>query len=138
VENTPTIRIRAIRVYRDIEERFLNWLFEAYLPLYVAIPGIEEVDWYQRVKENPQYNKTLMISHYPNRKAQVELRNDQRWKDVQKDWAASWSKGYETYWFPAYEQTAIFKKEMKEPLDPEKSPIIHLEGYVLSDPEQDI
>jgi len=142
MENRPVIRLWARRIQPEYEKRFLNWHFEAYAPLMVTIPGIEKSDFYNVVKENPEYNKTLQITHYVNRRAQVEIRSDQRFIDIQKDWATTWGNRVETVWFVAYEQIASFKKDPTSPggnsvSEAEKSPVIHMEGYDFSNPEQE-
>jgi len=142
MENIPVIRILAQRIQPDYEERFLNWALEAYCPLQITIPGNEEIDLYQLVRENPQYTKGLYIYHYANRRTPVEIRSDQRWKDITKDIETTWASRAETVWFPAYEQIASFKKESTNPggnsvSEGKKLPVIHLEGYTFLNSEQE-
>jgi len=142
MENAPTIRIRTIRFKHEYEERYRNWLLEAYFPLLITIPGIEELDYYQTVKKNPIYAKNLSIFHYANQRTAVEIRSDQRWKDITKD-AETWGGRIETVWMPAYQQITIIKKDLtnqiRNPIsEADKSMIIHMEGYAFSNPEQEI
>jgi hypothetical protein len=142
MESAPTIRINARRVQPEYEEKFFNWSLEAYYPLLITIPEIEEVDFYHIVKENPQYVKTFSINHYKNRSDQMKFRRDQRFRDVQKDLEATFGNRSEEVWFVAYEQIASFKNGSttiagKRIFEVENAPIMHLEGYAFSVPEQE-
>jgi hypothetical protein len=137
MENRPVVRILAHNVQPEYEERFLGWHSEVYAPLLVSIPGCEEIDIYHIVKNNPPYTKNLFLCHYTNRRAPVEIRNNQKWKDIDKD-SETWRSRAETVWWVGYEQ---IERLQKDPVKREgysvsetgNFPVIHLEGYLFSD-----
>ncbi len=142
MENAPVIRIMAHRVQPEYEEKYHNWSFEAYFPLFITIPGVEEIDYYNIVKENPQYNKTCIINHYENRSGQLKPRRDQRFLDIQKDQETTFGSRSDTVWFAAFQQIINFKKDSTTVtgnaiFEAENAPVIHLEGYAFSNPEQE-
>jgi hypothetical protein len=142
MENAPIIRITARRIQPEYEERFLNWSLGAYHPLLITVPGFEQIDDYRIVKENPQYTKTLTLFHYRNRAEQLKPRGDQRFLDVQKDTEITWASRSELIWMSSYQEISIFKEnsvtaEKKALSKDENAPVIHLEGYAFSNPEQE-
>jgi hypothetical protein len=143
MDNISVIRIQGIKIQREVEERVLKWRLEVYFPLLITIPGYEEIHWYQRIKGGPEYPKNLAIFHYTNRRSPVEVRSDQKWKDIQKDAETTWgSSRFENTWFPAYEQISSFNKDLTNQsrslvTETEKPLIIHLEGYAFSNLEQE-
>jgi hypothetical protein len=142
MENAPVIRIQTVRVRREFEERVNNWRLEAYFPLYITIPGIEEINWYQKITNTPQYHKNLAIFQYKNRNAPSSFRNDQRYKDVIKDLGTTWTGRFKVDWFAIYEQLASYSRSVsslgENPSELSAGhPLIHLEGYVLSPQEQE-
>lgn len=140
MENKPVVRIWAKRFQPEYEQRYLKWQSEVYCPLYITLPGIEELDDYRIVKENPQYTRTLLLAHYENRDAPLQFRGLPLYKDIGKDYA-TWAGRSETVWFAAYEQIASFKKDAidaeKNPVPGELSTVIQLEGYTFTNEEQE-
>jgi hypothetical protein len=87
MENAPVIRIVARRYQPEYEERGFKWFLEAYAPLFITVPGYEEIEHYHIFRENPQYNKNLTIYHFENWSEQLKTRSDRRVIDIQKDTA---------------------------------------------------
>ena len=142
MENAPVIRIVARRFQPEYEERQLKWFLEAYAPLFITVPGYEEIEHYHIFKENPQYNKNLTIYHFENWSQQLKTRSDQRVKDISKDVETTWASRSETVWYVHYAQIASFKKDLTNPggnsvPESKNSRIIHLEGYTFPNPEQE-
>jgi hypothetical protein len=142
MEDAPTIRIISRRLQPEYDEKYHQWLLGAYYPLLINVPGFEQIAHYRIVKENPQYNRQLGIFHYKNREDQLKPRSDQRLIDVQKDAETTFGGRYELLWFVAYQQIANYKRDTpktatNEMPEVEDSPVIHLEGYYFSNPEQE-
>jgi hypothetical protein len=141
MENRPTIRIRTSRVQSEYEDRFNNWIIEAYHPLLITVPGYTGFDDYKIVKENPQYERYLSINYYENRMEQIKIRNNQKVIDVTRD-LNTWGNRAEMTWYPAYELMMNFRKEEKDLAENgllriEKAPIMHIEGYSLSPDDEE-
>ena len=66
IENLSAIMLRGRNVPPDLREKFYNWMFEAYIPILLTIPGLEAVEHYHIFKENPLYPGLLGIYHYQN------------------------------------------------------------------------
>jgi hypothetical protein len=142
VENRPTIRISAIRVQPEYEDRYYKWFLEVYAPLLVNVPGVKGWDFYQILKENPQYPRRIFIPSYANRTEQVSIRNNPILIDVTQDLATTWASRSESIWYPCYELIDDFKNqairsEQSALSDIEIAPVIHLEGYSLTAEEKE-
>jgi hypothetical protein len=142
MENTPTIRIQAIRVQSEYQERIRNWTMEVYYPLMMTVPGMIGVDYYQIVKENPQYLRTLSINYYANRAAMLGVRSDPKARDVLRDTNTTWASRSEMVWWVAYQLIRNFRNEEANSresavMNVENAPIMHIEDYALSKDDQE-
>lgn len=136
MESRPTIRIGATRVQPEYEERYHKWYLEVYAPLLIKVPGAQGADYYQIVKENPQYPRRLFINSYANRMEQVKVRSNAIVIDVQRDIIATWTSRSESIWYPSYELIKNFRNQEARSgesalLKVENAPIMHMEGYSL-------
>jgi hypothetical protein len=137
-----SIRIIARRVQPEYEERYLKWTLEVYYPLLITIPEFEEISFYQTIRKNPEYANCLSILQYPDLDAQLKVRTNKKYLDIAKDLEAVWVSRMENVWFAPYEQTMSFNKEDDNPgakpfSESTNLPLIHLEGYSLSNEEQE-
>ena len=142
MDDTPLIRILAINIQPEYEERYGNWVKEAYYPLLITVPGYKGFDYCQIVRENPQYTKILAIQHHANRSDMLKVRSDPKLIDVFRDMITTWTSRSEVIWFAPYQLMRSFKTEGVDlrgdtTLKAESAPIIHIEGYAISPEEEE-
>ena len=136
MESRPTIRIQALRTQPEYRERLRNWALEVYYPLIITIPEYQGIDYFQTVKENPQYERTYTVFYYANRTDMIKARSNPKAIDISKD-VATWVGRSEVIWFAAYELVRNFRNEETGSGGTfipkvENVSLIQLEGYSLS------
>ena len=136
MQSRPTIRIGAVRVQPEYEERYYKWFLEVYTPLLIKVPGVQGWDFYQILKENPQYPRRIFIPSYASRTEQVSIRGNPILIDVTRDINTTWSSRSESIWYPCYELIKNFRNKDGSSggtasLKVENAPIMHMEGYSL-------
>jgi hypothetical protein len=136
MENAPVTFFRGRNVPDDLRERYQNWMFEAYIPILLKIPGLEAVEYYRIVKENPLYPPLLGLYHYNYSllPAGISRMDSPDWQAVMEDQAKTFSR-VEQFWSQHY----ILRRRFHQPTQPltgdmpsRDAPIIHLEAFKLS------
>jgi hypothetical protein len=135
--NAPITFFRGHNVPPDLREQFKNWRFEAYIPILLKIPGLERVEYYQIIKENPLYPYFLGIFHYSELPDRLKRSDSPDWHAVMEDQAKTFSR-VEPFWSKHYLFLRNFDN-VSNPAFPEPktddAPIIKIEAFKLS-PDQ--
>lgn len=138
MENRPIIFFRGRNVPPDQRERFQNWLFEAYVPILLKVEGVEKVEYYQIIKENPLYPNQLGFYRFKNRQA-MESRDGNPDRDAVLKDMATFSR-IEHFWSQTYGLLRSFDSAAKTEsavAKAEDTPVLHIESFQLPPEEQE-
>jgi hypothetical protein len=133
MENRPVVMFRGRNVPADLRERFQNWLFEAYIPILFKVPGLEAVEQYQIIKENPLYPNLLGIYHYQNAQLLRNRHTSDDWTNVLKDMATF--DRVEHFWGQNYHPLRSFanaKQSVNSDTKTVDTLVIHIEALKLT------
>jgi hypothetical protein len=139
MENLPLMLLRGRNVPADLRERFQNWLFEAYVPLFLKQPSLKMVDFYQIIKENPLYPELLGVYHHSNINAFEKIHENPDWIAIFNDMNKSFSR-VEHVWGQNYHLLRSFVNVTHPVANDPKSvdtSIIHIEAFKLSPEEHE-
>jgi hypothetical protein len=127
----------------DDFRRYLNWSYEVYAPISVALPMMTGADRYRIVKENPEYPMSVSIGHYLNLKDRMAYAESTEGIAVVNEFKLwhergiidqVWSTNYAL--LKSYRSKPVFSTR-NEDTRPQNASIMHIEAYRLS-PEQQV
>jgi hypothetical protein len=139
MEDASVFEIMAWKILPEYQERFSNWISEAYYPLGIKW-GRKATERYQIVKERPEYNKTVSIMYYDDFEAMINYLNNTETIYANNDLNTTYGPRREVIWGAGYQVLKSFRKSPVGSLidltpPNENTPVIHLEGYMLA-PEE--
>jgi hypothetical protein len=138
MENAPVTFCRGRNVSDDLRERYQNWMFEAYIPILLKIPGLLAVEYYRIVKQNPLYGSLLGLYHYNYGLVPAGQKRDENpdWNAVMEDQAKTFSR-VETIWSKHYFLQRRFTKPANRDAKAVNVQVIHIEAFKISSDEQE-
>jgi len=134
MENLPLMMLRGRNVPADLRERFQNWLFEAYVPLFLKQPSLKIVAFFQIIKDNPLYPGLLGAYHHTNIQALEKLNENPDWTAIFNDMNKTFSR-VEHVWGQSYRLLRSFGNVIRPIVNDgkdENEPVIHFEAFKLS------
>jgi hypothetical protein len=114
MENAPVIHIAA-RSFKPEDEKkqsdfYEKWFYDAYIPiLSEKVPGLNSVERYRIVKENPKYPEYIMTFGFDNLKSFQDYNNHVEMAAIRHVIDTNFPETDYT-WFVQYQQTKSWRR----------------------------
>jgi uncharacterized protein (DUF1330 family) len=123
-KNIPVVHLEGYRLSPDQEENYYNWFikrgYEAYVPLLMKLPGLQEYSWYKLIevelphvmmpKDPNAHPPYLSILHFDSLRAYENFENSPELAVFREGIKVPFSRGLLFKWYVQYQLTRSWRK----------------------------